>query len=247
LGSLPSDREPAERRRGRLRVRLRGVLLPGPVRGLRATELLERFVHDYPGDRIRMGDLVAAMGPRAFGLTLLVLSLPNMLPIPGISTVFGIPLILFGGQMLLGYARPWMPRRLAGLELRRAQLAEMLDRAAPHLRRAERWLRPRATRLAGLWAERAVGAATLVLGTVLILPLFGGNFLPALAVAVMALGLLERDGVFVAAGLGLSVAALAVVAAVLAAFAFGGLQAIDWLRSILPEFLRPGEAPWEGL
>jgi hypothetical protein len=231
----PSDRDPGVPPRGR------------PRTGLRATELLERFVAEYPGERIRMGDLVAAMGPRAFGLMLLVLSLPNMLPVPGISTVFGVPLILFGAQMLLGYPRPWMPRRLAGLELRRAQLSEILDRAAPHLRRAERWLRPRATRLAGLWAERAVGATTLVLGTVLILPLFGGNFLPALAVAVMALGLLERDGVFVALGLGTAVLALAVVGAVLTAFAFGGVRVFDWLRSVLPGFLHPGDTPFEGM
>lgn len=243
MGDLPQDREDGRP--------------PPAATGERASDLLEHFLGSFPGRRIRLGDLVAAMGPRAFGLMLLVLSLPNMLPIPGISTVFGMPLILFGAQMVLGYPRPWMPRRLAALELDREQMSGLLARASPHLRRAERWLRPRASRLAGLWAERAVGLVTLVLGVILILPLFGGNFLPALAISVMALGLVERDGVFVAAGLATAAVALAVVAAVLAAFALGGMAAFGWIRDlmlpvreILPEGLPlplpdPGESVFD--
>jgi len=59
--------------------------------------------------------------------------------------------------------------------------------------------------------EYVVGLLSLLLAVLLILPIPLGNVLPALAISLMALGVLERDGLWVLSGLAVSVAAVFVV------------------------------------
>lgn len=53
-----------------------------------------------------------------------------------------------------------------------------------------------------------LGALCLILSLVLMLPIPFGNLMPALAICIIALGILERDGYWILAGLVISVAAL---------------------------------------
>jgi Uncharacterized ABC-type transport system, permease components len=80
--------------------------------------------------------------------------------------------------------------------------------------RLERHLRPRLPGLTRPPAERLLGLAVMVLAAVLALPIVFGNQPPAFAIALIALGLIEKDGAFVAAGLAAGVVAIAIVAAV---------------------------------
>ena len=71
----------------------------------------------------------------------------------------------------------------------------------PWLVKAETLLRSRAHLLARPPVENLVGLVCLVLAAVLMLPVPLGNTLPALAISVMALGVLQRDGVWIVCGL----------------------------------------------
>jgi hypothetical protein len=62
--------------------------------------------------------------------------------------------------------------------------------------------------------EYMVGLVCLVLAIILVLPIPLGNMLPALAISLMALGLLERDGIWVGIGLIVAVVAMIVVSGV---------------------------------
>jgi len=55
--------------------------------------------------------------------------------------------------------------------------------------------------------ENLVGLVCLVLAVILMLPIPLGNTLPALAISVLALGVLERDGVWIVLGFMASVVA----------------------------------------
>jgi len=71
--------------------------------------------------------------------------------------------------------------------------------------------------------ENLAGLVCLLLAVVLMLPVPLGNTLPALAIALMALGVLERDGLWMLAGwLGAAVA-IAVVSGVVWAMIQAGL------------------------
>jgi hypothetical protein len=82
---------------------------------------------------------------------------------------------------------------------------------APWLERAESLLRPRASRLVDPPMEYVVGLVCFILSMILALPIPLGNIPPALAICLMALGILEGDGGWVAAGFLTAAIAVAIV------------------------------------
>lgn len=181
----------------------------------RASDLLNEFLARDHQARIAIGDILALMGERAFGALLLMLSIPNILPVPGLSTATGVPMILIGAQMVAGRAGPWLPRRMAAVTVDRDAFLAVMRRAKPWAERVERHLSERLTDVTGPTAERLLGVAVMILAGILALPIVFGNQPPAFAIALIALGLIERDGAFVLAGLIAGVLAIAIMAAVL--------------------------------
>lgn len=200
---------------------------PVEERRPRASELLEEFLAHEHGERIALGDLVRILGDRAFGALVLLLAIPNVLPVPGLSTVTGLPIAFVAAQMILGRTQPWLPRRLAAVGMEREGFLRVLRRAHPRMEWIERrLLRERLPALTSPTAERLIGAVMAVLATVLALPIVFGNQPPAFALALLALGLIEKDGAFVVAGLVAGVVAVAIVAAVVFGFMQGLLMLI---------------------
>ncbi|WP_431860296.1 exopolysaccharide biosynthesis protein [Azospirillum sp.] len=193
----------------------------------RASELLEEFLAHEHGERITLGDLVRILGDRAFGAMVLLLAIPNVLPVPGLSTVTGLPIVLIAAQLMFGRAQPWLPRRLAAASMEREGFLHVLRRAHPRMQWIEdRLLRARLPALTSPVAERFIGAAMVVLAAVLALPIVFGNQPPAFALALLALGLIEKDGAFIVAGLVAGAVAIAIVAAVVFGFAQGLLMLV---------------------
>ena len=74
--------------------------------------------------------------------------------------------------------------------------------------------------------ESVVGTVCLLLALVLVLPIPLGNMLPALAICLLALGILERDGLWVLAGFAAAAGAAALVSGVLWAIVKAALYVI---------------------
>ena len=178
---------------------------------------------DMLRERISVGCLLAALGDRATAALLFIFAFPNVLPtLPGTSTVLGAPLIFLAAQLMLGRA-PWLPAFVAERSMSRADFASLVKRIVPWLQRAESLLRPRLGTLARPPMEHLIGFASLLLAVVLVLPIPLGNVLPALAISLLALGVLERDGVWVLAGIGVALAAASVVSGVVFAMIKAGV------------------------
>jgi hypothetical protein len=86
--------------------------------------------------------------------------------------------------------------------------------ALPYLERAERLLRPRLTMLLSWTGERLIGIAILLLALILTLPIPFANWLPAFAIAIFGLAIVEKDGVAVLCGLGVGVLSVIVAGTV---------------------------------
>lgn len=169
---------------------------------------------DLSRERISVGDLLSALGDRALGALMFVFAIPNALPTPpGTSAVLGMPLIFLAAQVTFG-RRPWLPAIISQRSMSREDFHVLIRRLAPWLERAETLLKPRASVLAMPPVEYLVGSICLLLALVLVLPIPLGNMLPALAISLMALGLLERDGVWIGAGLIMAVVSMVVVSGV---------------------------------
>ena len=104
--------------------------------------------------------------------------------------------------------------------MRGAALLAMIEKASPWLRRVERLVRPRPSIVTSRAGERLVGAWCMVLAAIVVLPTPLTNGPPALACLVMAIGMMEEDGVVILAG-----AAFGVLAA---AFSLSVLGSVGW-------------------
>jgi hypothetical protein len=179
----------------------------------RLSDLLMRQAATVTSERVTLGDMAEFLGDRSIGGLLLVLALPMALPVAavGISVLFGVPMIVISAQLALGCRRAWLPARLARRSVPRSTFLTIVDRILPTLRRLERIVRPRAGWLAGPWARVPVGMICLVLAIIITLPLPLGHVVPGTAISVLALGLIERDGIAIALGIITAVFGLLVV------------------------------------
>ncbi len=149
--------------------------------------------------------LIEMIGEQGMLLVCIILTLPFMTPIaiPGVSTVFGLIIMLIGVGVVANRI-PWLPRFVLDRPIPSKPLAAVLRRGAGLVSRIERLLRPRLLPLTDKGTvNRINGAMLFFAGFVLIVPLpiipFS-NFLPALAILLLVAGMLTRDGVFVLLG-----------------------------------------------
>lgn len=166
----------------------------------RISELLQRFLAQHQSNEVRLRDLLNTMGDRAFGSTLLICALPEALPlpIPGISALVAVPLMLVSGQLLLGFKQPWLPDWLLDHPFSQEQCEQVFSLAIPFLEKLECFFEPRWSFLTTPEAERGVGALLLFLSFIIALPIPFGNMLPAIVIVLICLGLIEKDGLIIA-------------------------------------------------
>ena len=180
---------------------------------LPTSELLIKTVRDGATNEMSVGELIDGLGDRAFALIFLLLVLPTAVPgPPGLPVVFGIPLLFVTAQLWIGRERPWLPDALRRRRFSRPALLAMLERARPRLKRLEAVCRPRLERLSDHRGERWIGAffcfCTLFLVNPIPVPF---SHLPlAIGLVVLALGLVERDGIVIIGGLIASVVGIVI-------------------------------------
>lgn len=169
------------------------------------------------GQATTIGMLLDGLGSTGVPLAVVLLALPSVLPIPFLPTgpVMGTLLMLIGVEFGLGATRLRLPGALLRIGLPRDALAAVFRRALPRVERIERWLRPGRLRwLAGAAARPLLGVSIVLLGFALILPVPFGNPPPGIALILLGLGLLARDGLAVLIALCLGLLALAWVLAI---------------------------------
>jgi hypothetical protein len=197
--------------------------------GARTSDVLT-VLASQEGERLTVADIVAVLRDRAFALLVVLLGLPNCLPMPPpIPLVCGLLLLLVAIQIAAGMSAPWLPRRLLGQSIRKADVQRAVTRAVPVLKRLERWSRPRLSVFETALGMRGMGVALLALALALIVaaPLIGQIPL-GLAVCLVGLGLVERDGILVLAGLGIGLFGVAINAG----FAYAVIAGIAGLFSL---------------
>lgn len=181
--------------------------------------LLHRVLHEWSKPTIAIGDLVKALGSRSYSVLFILLTAPNILPIPGLSTVLSIPLIFIALEMMFGRPTPFLPKAIREREIPRDTLQIALQKAMPYLTKLEKMFRPRHLLLTSDNGKKVIGFTVLLLSCVLIWPIIGGNLLPSIAICLFALGLLEKDGNCVIGGYLMTIVSIVVVGAIV----LGGL------------------------
>ena len=192
---------------------------------------MQDILRTWPTDRLTFGELIEALGQRGYGALIVLLALPNLLPfwVPFLSPLVGVPMFIVCAQLAFGRTTPRLPDMVARRSMRGVALLGMIQKASPWLRRVERFVKPRPSFLTTRTGERLVGAWCMVLAAIVVLPTPLTNGPPALACLIMALGMLEEDGVVILVGAAFGLLAAAFSLSVIGSLGwalFGGLGLI---------------------
>lgn len=191
------------------------------------SRLIAEVVERFPGERITLGEMAEAFGDRAFGLLILMLCLPGLLP--GMASIFGTPMLILGVQMGLGFRKPKLPGFIGRQSLKRTDMMRLSSGSSNWLSRVERYVRPRPGPFTNNTADKVVGWLTAYAALMLILPGPGTNGPPAFGTIVMALGVVENDSKVVGIGILVTVLANIFATGVLVAFAWFGMEALGYI------------------
>lgn len=169
-------------------------------------EKLQVMIDRLPPNGVALAEIRDLVGQDGLLLLTAFLTLIFMVPIsiPGVSTVFGAAILLIGVSRLFGRSL-WLPQSFEQRIVSTDALRAALKRGLVWFHRLERV--SRAHRLKWLTSDGMIGVlnnCALILGAILLMAPFGliplSNTLPALALLLLAIGLLQRDGVCILLG-----------------------------------------------
>ena len=165
---------------------------------------LARLLENSTGDALTANQLIERTEGRGIYFVLIILSLPFVawISLPGLSTLCGLTMGLLAWRMARGKP-PRLPARLGDRRLAPRVKQSILGGGLKLCRLLEKAVRPRRTAWMN-WRGAEVAHALLIvlMAALLALPLpsppfFGSNTLPGYAIILLAVSMMERDGVLI--------------------------------------------------
>ncbi len=175
---------------------------------------------------------MASIGNDKFDASLMMFSIPAIVPISAPWGMVSMPTGAIAGQMATGQKQIKLPRFVLKKAVSRTALAVAIHAVLPVLEAAERVVRPRWSWVSHPSFRRAIGLFAFLLAIAIAYPLFGFNALHATSIFVMSLGMAEQDGLAVLIGVAVGMLSFAVLAA--SGMSAGALRvkANNWLQKI---------------
>ncbi|MBS1304189.1 exopolysaccharide biosynthesis protein [Loktanella sp. SALINAS62] len=169
-------------------------------------DTLDAVRDEAHGSSVPLGQLLEHIQERGYGPLIAVLSAFVILPtgaIPGVPAVIGIVLVLLGGQMIMGWRRPWFPDWIENFDIDCDKLQTSVTKARPWAERLDFFVGPRMAGLATGTAALKGAALCIIFAGLLMIPLGFIPFLPAslgLSCLLLGVGITARDGLLIGAG-----------------------------------------------
>ncbi len=168
-------------------------------------EIAAKCDNDSTPDTLTLDEILESVGRRSYGPLLLVIGLFAISPatiLPGMTWFAAALTLLVAGQMALGRPRIWLPKKALQAQLPRDAVRSGVEKGRGAAKVIDKLLKPRLTVLSkppfvNLVALMVIAAAliTFPLGLIPLAPLA-----PGLAVVFFGLGMVARDGLWLALG-----------------------------------------------
>lgn len=149
-------------------------------------------------------EVIGVLSGRAYELLMILFVLPFLLPVsvPGMSTPLGLAIAVIAIQLAVGRL-PWLPRWLLDRQLPPGFFTKVVKVTEGSVRRLEKVVRPQLPAVTGARGFIAlhffmISVAGLALTLPLPIPLT--NTFPGWTILLLAVGLMERDGLMILAG-----------------------------------------------
>jgi hypothetical protein len=191
-----------------------------------------------PDNGVTLSVVLELLGKESFIILSAFLALPFLAPvsIPGVSTVFGALILLIGISLVLDRA-PWLPARFMTHVFPTDKLRTCLFQSLIWIQRLEKISHCRIPIFChGHLMSRVNGLVVVLSALFLMAPLAFipfSNTLPALAILLLSIGILQHDGIFILLGY----LFLVVTSFYFALIALMGAQAINMAISIVLEWI----------
>jgi hypothetical protein len=181
---------------------------------MRVSEVLLGILNDNPDvETFSVERILSSIGDTGFEASLMMFSLPALVPVPRSIGMVALPAGAIACQMVAGCEKIRLPRFIRRKSVTRRALAVAIHAMLPVLAAAEKVVRPRWNWVNHAMLRRLVGLFLLVMVISIAFPLFGFNSFHAASIFVISLGMVERDGLAVMLGVLGGVLSLALLAA----------------------------------
>jgi len=200
------------------------------------SQVLLELQETLPRKKICTFDILEALHERGFGFLLFIFALPAALPIPGlgINTIIALPLFFLTTQQMLGRKSLWIPEALKYKSVSRSFFEKVVSKSLPYIKKIEFFLKPRLGFVTQGVFSNLIGLAGLIMALSVTIPLPLTNTVPAMGVALMALGVIMRDGLAVIFG---AIVGLAWVAMLVYVTIFLGTEGLDLIKETIKSFI----------
>ena len=163
---------------------------------------LDQLAENAPSEGLTLAQLFDALDERAFGAILFALALPCCIPfLYAVPQIVALPMAAIAFQMVLGRHEPWLPEKFAGRYINKAGLERIAHSGRRFFGWAENIARPRLTFMINNTADRFIGTILCIFCGSILVPLPLTNTAPGFAVALVAFGMMARDGIMMLVGM----------------------------------------------
>lgn len=167
-------------------------------------------------ERVTLHEIALAHGPAARGAMLVLLAIPCMLPVPGSGTVLAMGIAALAWNMRSCRAGSGLPERVARLSLPLSAARRTMACLVWLYEAAARFARARWSAVADERRHNWMAPVVALMALLIFLPIPFGNVLPSVALVLLGLGLMFRDGLALVLGAGVALSALGVTLALAA-------------------------------
>lgn len=198
------------------------------------SELFKRLLEKHKEEEIRISDLVESFRETGFSILLIIFAMPMALPLPalGIAQIFAFPLLFLSTQLTIGLRSPWVPKKIGIKTVKRSTLVNVEKMSMPYLKKVEHLIKPRVKFLSSRFGDRLIGLACLICSISVAMPFPFSNTVPSMGIVVMSIGLLERDGLVILAGMAIGTAGCALATLVV----LFGVEVVDSIAQFIKGF-----------
>lgn len=201
------------------------------------SEVLSDFIETLETEKVSMNDILEAFHERGFGIIWLIFAAPMALPIPvppGINVLLATPLLLISVQMMLRRHTLWMPEKIRMREFNSSKLKSTLKAVIPWLRKIEVLVKPRLEFMTQGPVSSIAGLLGIFMALAVCVPVPLSNTVPSFGIALMAIGILNRDGLAVIFGM---VAGTAWVVGMTWVALFLGMEGFEMVKDFIKSLL----------
>ena len=215
------------------------MIEPVPAPLPRVSDDLRRILDLAGGQALSVSDIIRHTHGRGLQTIAIVLCLPFLSPvaIPGLSIPFGIAIAICGLRIAFRH-QPWLPSFISRRRIPFPVLEKTFRFGIAVHTRLEKFLRPRWTGLVDSHAARmAAGFAIALSAFFLSLPIPPPfpltNTIPGFAIIMLALGMLERDGLVIFSGYVLTMVSAGYIVLIVFLGGAGATKIWQWIGSLI--------------